>query len=163
MTTVASIDRYLAAVERVILSIAMLGMVAIIVANVVSRVFFSYSWAATEEFGTLLLLVITFIGISYATRYGRHITMSALQEFLPDSMAVKLQRFVSFVTAAVMLGLGVVATEYIIQIGHSGDTTNVLRIPLYMPYVIVPIGFFLAGLRYVGMGFQPDRPIADDA
>jgi C4-dicarboxylate transporter, DctQ subunit len=37
----------------------------------------------SEELNSILIILITFAGISYAARHGRHIRMSAIYDALP--------------------------------------------------------------------------------
>ncbi|MCB1313831.1 MAG: TRAP transporter small permease, partial [Sedimentitalea sp.] len=64
------------------LAAGVLLMAANTVANVIGRVFFE-SLYFSEELNRILIILITFAGISYAARHGRHIRMSAIYDTLP--------------------------------------------------------------------------------
>src|SRR5699024_5303981 len=114
-----------------------------------SRNLFGVSWAFTEEIGSLLLIVVTFGGLGYAARHRRHIAMSALYDLLADGGREKLGWVVSAVSAATMLVMAYLGARYAIQIYASGDTSNVLGIPMFLPLSVIPVGFLLAAVRFV--------------
>jgi len=134
--------------ERAALGLSMIVMSLLIVGNIASRQLFNTSWAFTEEIGGLLLIVITFGGLSYAAEQRRHINMSAVYDLLSPRGQQALTRAIDLVTALVMLAMAYIALRYVIQIAHSGDSTNVLRIPMFIPLIIVPLGFLLTAIRY---------------
>lgn len=40
------------------------------------------------------------------------------------------------------------ASEYVSAIQSRGRSSSALQIPLWIPYLIVPVGFALAGIQY---------------
>ncbi len=53
------------------------------VTNVVARFVFGNSIMFSGELNRILIIMITFAGIGYAARHGRHIRMSAIYDALP--------------------------------------------------------------------------------
>ncbi len=142
-------DGLLGVIERTLLGLSIIVMSVLVVGNVISRNLFGVSWAFTEEIGSLLLIVVTFGGLGYAARHRRHIAMSALYDLLADGGREKLGWVVSAVSAATMLVMAYLGARYAIQIYASGDTSNVLGIPMFLPLSVIPVGFLLAAVRFV--------------
>ena len=142
-------DDLLGVIERAVLGLSVIVMSVLVMGNVVSRNVFGVSWAFTEELGGILLIVITFGGLGYAVRHRRHIAMSALHDVLVPRRRAALERLIASTSAVVLLIMAYVALRYVLQISASGDTSNVLGIPMSVPLSIIPLGFFLAALRYV--------------
>lgn len=135
--------------EHAVLAAAILIMSLLVMGNVVSRNVFGRSWAFTEELGSLLLVVITFGGLSYAVHHGRHISMSVLHDLLPSPRQRLLSRVIAVLSALVMLVMAYISLRYVVQIAQSGDASNVLGIPMAIPLSVIPLGFLLAGVRYL--------------
>jgi TRAP-type transport system small permease protein len=59
--------------ERVLLALAMGAMALITAANVVARYLTNVSFAITEEYSVVLMVIVTLVGTALATAAGRHI------------------------------------------------------------------------------------------
>jgi len=77
------IDNTIARIEAILLATGVLLLAANTIANVLGRFVFQNSIFFSEELNRVLIIMITFAGISYAARHGRHIRMSALFDALP--------------------------------------------------------------------------------
>lgn len=148
MNVLQIIDKIWTSIEMMILSVTTILMSILLMGNAVSRFAFNHSWAFTEEVGQIALVVMTFGGISYAARHAKHIKMDGLFEAFPERIQKLLSIFISFVTAGVMLFVAYLSLQYVLYVHELGEVTTVLRIPVYITMSIVPIGFFLAFIRY---------------
>lgn len=144
----------LGSAERAVLALSILAMSVLVMGNVVSRNLFGASWAFTEELGSLLLIVITFGGLGYAVRRKRHISMTALYDLLPPLKRAVLRRVIAVVSSLVLLIMAYIALRYVLQIAESGDASNVLGIPMFIPLSIIPLGFLLAAVHYLASLFS---------
>jgi TRAP-type C4-dicarboxylate transport system permease small subunit len=143
------LDIAIARIEAVMLGAGVLLMAANTVANVVGRFVFQNSIFFSEELNSILIILITFAGISYAARQGRHIRMSAIYDALPASWRKILMILIALITAAFMLALAWYAMGYIITQAGRGRVLPALQIPVWWTLVWVPVGFLLTGLQYV--------------
>lgn len=143
------LTRFWIRAERFALGFCMIAISLLIVGNVFSRQFFGSTWAFTQEIGGLLLILITFGGLSYAAELRRHINMSAVHDILPPKVQFILTRVIRAVTAVLMFVMAYISFRYAIQIYHSGDVTSVLQIPMFIPLMVIPLSFFLTGVRYI--------------
>lgn len=144
-----TIDNAISRLESVMLAAGVLLMAANTIANVVGRYVFQSSIYFSEELNSILIILITFAGISYAARQGRHIRMSAIFDALPVGPRKVLMIFISVVTAVFMLGLAWYSFEYILSQAGRGRVLPSLQIPVWLTLVWVPVGFFMTGLQYL--------------
>ena len=144
-----TIDTAISRVESVMLASGVLLMAANTMSNVVGRFVFQSSIFFSEELNRILIILITFAGISYAARHGRHIRMSAIFDALPPKFRKPLMIVISLVTAVFMFGLAWYALQYILTQAGRGRVLPALQLPVWMPLVWVPIGFFMTGLQYL--------------
>ena len=143
-----TIDRTIAHVEAVLLAAGVLLMAANTIANVVGRFVFQSSLFFSEELNRVLIIVITFAGISYAARQGRHIRMSAIFDTLPPTLRKAMMVVIALVTAVFMFGLCYYSVTYMMAQAGRGRVLPALSIPVWWTLVWVPIGFFMTGLQY---------------
>jgi TRAP-type C4-dicarboxylate transport system permease small subunit len=142
------IDRVIAAVEEFIMATGVILMAVNTIANVISRFIFNHSIIFAEELNSVFILLVTFAGIGYAARHGRHIRMSAIYDHLADRQRKLMMILITAVTALCMLFLGWFSVEYIIDLQSKGRVMPALGVPVYLVYLWVPIGFFVTGIQY---------------
>jgi len=142
------VDTAIARIEAVMLATGVLLMALNTVANVVGRYVFRSSLFFSEELNSILIILITFAGISYAARHGRHIRMSAIFDTLPPRPRKMMMILISVVTAVFMFGLSWYSLGYIVTLAGQGRLMSALQIPVWWIYVWVPVGFFMTGAQY---------------
>lgn len=142
------VDDALAAVESIILALGVMLMALNTVANVLSRFIIGESLHFTEEVNRILIVLITFAGIGYAARHGRHIRMSAIFDVFPTNARRYLMSFIAIVTAAIMFYLTYWSIYYIGDVRSSGRVLPTLGIPIWSIYIWVPLGLAVTGIQY---------------
>ena len=148
------IDTGVSKAEGVILALGVLLMAVNTIANVVGRFVFGESLHFAEEVNRILIIMITFAGIGYAARHGRHIRMSALYDAFPVEVRRYLMIVIAFFTCAVMLFLAWFAVGYIHSMYKTGRVLPTLGFPIYMIYLWVPIGFVVTATQYFMTGLK---------
>lgn len=149
MRALAALDGAVARFEAVALALGVAAMAAISVANVVGRFVLGQSIFFTEELNQFLVVMITFLGIGYAARNGRHIRMTALYDTLPDRPRKALMVLICLVTAGFMLVLAWLAYGYVAGLAELGRIAPALGVPIWWGLVWMPLGFAITGLQYV--------------
>jgi C4-dicarboxylate transporter, DctQ subunit len=149
MRFLAILDNAIARFEAFVLAAGVLLMAANSIANVVGRFVFSQSLYFSEELNQFLIVLVTFVGLGYAARKGRHIRMSAFYDQLGDRGRKVLMIIIAAVTAAVMFALAWFAFDYVTRVAKLGKVTPSLQLPLYLTYLWVPVGFLITGIQYV--------------
>ena len=142
------IDSTISRVESVMLAAGVLLMAFNTIANVVGRFVFQYSLFFSEELNRILIILITFAGISYAARQGRHIRMSAIYDALPAPGRKGFMVLIAALTALTMFALCYFSIGYIGKVAKSGRVLPALQFPVYWIFLWVPVGFFMTGLQY---------------
>ncbi|MGX1097536.1 TRAP transporter small permease [Amorphus sp. MBR-141] len=143
-----TIDIAISRIEAVVLAGGVLLMAANTISNVIGRFVFQQSIFFSEELNRILIILITFAGISYAARHGRHIRMSAIYDEMPPHVRKILMVVISLVTAIFMFGLCYYAIGYILTQAGRGRLLPALQIPVWWIYLWVPVGFFMTGAQY---------------
>lgn len=126
-------------VERAIAAIAIFLIVAISAANVIVRYATNYSFAFTEEYSVLLLVVITFAGSAAAARDDGHIRILAFA----NRFDRKVRRWMLIVSTAatVLMFLLVIwyAAILVLDEYRFGDRTAGLGNPAWLYTAVMPV------------------------
>lgn len=119
--------------------------------EVVRRAIFNSPTQWAEELIRYLIIFAVFIGISSVTKKNEHIRMSVIIDLFSEEK----RRIVDLITA--LIGLVFSATVLISGIMLVGDAKSSetlsefgLNIPVYIPYLALPIGGALMSLRLIG-------------
>ena len=143
------IDNIISKFEKLMLGLGIIAMAVNTIAAVISRYIFNDAIIFTDELNMIFIVVVTFAGLSYAARQGRHIRMSAIYDLLSSSLRKIFMIIISAVTATFMFFLAYYAIFYITSVYTSGRILPALGIPVYIIYLWVPIGFIITGLQYL--------------
>lgn len=142
------IDTAISRMEAVILALGVLLMAVNTIANVIGRFVFGESIFFSGEINRILIIMITFAGIGYAARHGRHIRMSAIYDALPVGGRKALMIFISLLTSLVMFFLLYYSVIYVHDLYSKGRILPALGFPIYLIYIWVPLGFLVTGIQY---------------
>jgi len=154
------IDRQISKLEGFMLAVGVIAMTINTLAGVVSRFVFNSAITATDELNVIFIVLVTFAGLSYAARYGRHIRMSALYDLMPTKARKVLMLVISTVTSACMFFLAYYSGYYIAEVYESGRILPALGLPVFYIYLLAPLGFVMAGLQYA---FTAIKNLTEDA
>jgi TRAP-type C4-dicarboxylate transport system permease small subunit len=143
------IDGAIGRVEVWILGWGIILMAANTIANVFGRYVFNQSIYFSEEVNEFLIVIVTFMGLGYATRRGIHIRMSAIYDALPIKLRKAVMVVIASTTAVMMAILAWYALEYVQKVASRGRITPALQLPLYLTYVWVVIGLTLTSFQYL--------------
>ena len=143
------LDGVIGKIEVLILSWGIIIMAANTIANVLGRYVFFQSIYFSEELNQFLILIVTFMGMGYATRKGLHIRMSALYDTLPPRIKKVMMIFIALTTAVMMAVLAYYAFEYVQKVASRGRVTPALQFPLYLTYIWVIAGLAITSVQYV--------------
>lgn len=149
MRILAAVDHGIARFEAFVLAFGVLLMAANSIANVIGRFVFSQSIYFSEELNQFLIVLVTFVGLGYAARKGRHIRMSAVYDQLSDRQRKAMMILIAAVTAAAMFVLAYYSYVYVARVAKLGKVTPSLQVPLYLTYFWVPLGFIITGIQYI--------------
>jgi TRAP-type C4-dicarboxylate transport system permease small subunit len=136
------------AIEVSILVFCVASLGILLITNVFARTFFQSIYFA-EEVSKFLVMLTTFTGVSYAVRKARHIRMGAFLDAMPEKMEKVFIIIISIISAFVMGIMTWFSYKYLMNAMDMGHMTPALRMPKWIFYVIIPIGFGLACIQYL--------------
>lgn len=141
------LDRAIGFVNRSIAAIGISGGVALAFYNVVARYLFgsSLTWAA--ELTVYLFLWSTFFGAAYCFREDAHISISIVLEKTPPKVAKALMIVSHSVTLIFLAAVSWYGYEYLLLVIDLDERSIDLEIPMWIPYLVIPLAFASAALR----------------
>ncbi len=139
---------FIRTIEEWVLGSAMILIALLTIGNVATRTLLGFSLAFAEELCRFLIVLVTFVGLSYAASRGRHIRMTALYDMLPLGPRRRLMIVINSTTALLMVYMAWLALEYLLVMARLGSVSPTLRVPLYLVYLAAPLGFVMAGMQY---------------
>src|SRR3974390_639357 len=104
-------------IEKVLAAAAMAALCLITIGNVITRYFTNYSFAFTEEYSIVLMVVVTMLGASIATAADRQIRITWFAHMLPPRWERVAEVVATLATTAMfalllVLGARLVWDEY---------------------------------------------------
>jgi C4-dicarboxylate transporter DctQ subunit len=145
---VGSLVRVFNRLEEYILWVLMLEMVLLSFLQVVLRYVFHTSFSWGEEVLRYQMVFVTFLGASAAVKKDSHISVTALVDRLPPLPACYVKAAASLVGCIFCFVLCYYSTRLAVEVKDSGQLTPALGIPNFIPYLFIPVGSFLMGLRF---------------
>jgi C4-dicarboxylate transporter DctQ subunit len=142
------IDRTAEHIEEFILGGSVLFLSGLLIVHVLGRQFLGTGVTGQVELTRMSMVIITFAGLGYGVRKARHISMSAFYDQLRGRPRKLLLMLIHLATGALMFYLAWHAWDYVSAIQDRGRRSSALQIPLWMPYLVAPVGFALAGTQY---------------
>lgn len=140
--------RVLQRVEEVLLSASILIIAGLTIVNVFCRSVLGFSLAFAEEVSQFCIIIVCFVGLSYAASKGRHIRMTAIYDQMPLRIRKALMVLITASTSAIMIVMACYALSYVAAVHDLGGIYPALRVPFYVVYSIAPLGLLLAGIQY---------------
>ncbi|WP_313524390.1 TRAP transporter small permease [Anaerotignum sp.] len=143
------VDEMISKIEELFLSYSIILMAAILICGVFARAVLNSSLTFTEEVGQMLNIIVTFFGIGYCARQARHISMSVVYDLVNKKGKKVMMCIISLVTSLIMFYLTYLSVHYVASVLELGRVTAALRIPMWITYIPIPLGFLLGGIEYL--------------
>lgn len=137
----------LSKIEEFLLSFFIISMAVDLVAGVVARNVFNASLPFTEEIGIALTIATTFLGIGYCAKKATQISMSIFFDLVPAKAKKIMQYIISLGSFIVMMVLCYLSFKYDMSVKNLGRVTAALRIPQWVIYFSLPLGFFFGAIE----------------
>lgn len=136
--------------EEWVLAYTLLMIVLLSFIQVVLRYGFHYNFTWFEEFGRYICIFMTFLGASIAVKTGTHFSMDAVVQAVPGRVAHLMKAIVNLSCGlffAVVVYYGIL---HCMKLNRYGVKTAAMQIPMYIPYLSIPVFSATMGLRFFG-------------
>ncbi len=147
------IIKWMEHIEEWVLAYTLLMIVILSFIQVVLRYAFHYNFTWFEEFGRYVCIFLTFLGASIAVKTGAHFSMDAVVQAVPGRAAHLMKALVNFCCGLFFIIIIYYGILHCMKLQRFGVKTAAMRIPMYIPYLSIPIFSFTMGLRFFGKSF----------
>lgn len=135
--------------EKMICTVTLALMSAIIVAQVFFRYVLNNSLSWSEELARYLFIWTIYIGISYGVKMDKHVAVDAVYSYMPKGVKkyyamIAYALFLLFAVAIVYYGVTVVGMQI-----SSGQVSPAMGLPMQYVYVAHVVGMVLTVIRLV--------------
>jgi C4-dicarboxylate transporter, DctQ subunit len=124
-------------------------MCIVILIAVFLRYVVHYPFPWGEELARYLMIYGVFLGISIGTRKKAHLGVEAFVNMVPKNM----KKAVLLVSALIQVGaycwFAYLCVTLTLILQENGQSTPSLRVPTYLVYGALPLGFILSAIRSV--------------
>ena len=133
--------------ERWCMMLLFVLLFLIVMAGIISRTIFNSPFTWTEEAARLAFIWMIFMGISYGTKYDKHINVTILLDKMPRKVACGFTIFWDIVALVLYVWVSFFGVKYI---GYmAGSKTSVLRIDQGITTSIVALSGLLNCYRII--------------
>lgn len=136
-------------IEEFIIVFTMIIMVIIMFVQSVSRYFIGTSFTWGSELAQYLHVWQIWIGASLAIRMQSHIRVNVFVELFPLIVQKVFNFFAIILWFVFAAFLAYEGTKYVINVFMSGQTSPSLHVPMWIPYLAIPIGGSLMMIRLI--------------
>jgi len=144
-------DRLLAGVrflEDGLLVILLSSMILLAAYQVVARNFFDTGILWGDSMVRVLVLWVTFIGATIASRNDEHIRIDLLGRFMGDRSSIWMDRFRSLFTAVIAGIFAWYSLEFVL-LDYEDGITAFASVPAWICEAVMPVGAALISFRYL--------------
>ena len=134
-------------INQSIAAIGIAGGVALAFYNVVARYVFGTSLTWAGELTMYLFLWSAFFGAAYCFKEDAHISVTVLLDRVPPKVAKAFMLLSHTVTLIFLLAVSWYGYEYLQLVIELDERSIDLDIPMWIPYLVIPVSFAFAGYR----------------
>lgn len=136
-------------IEEFFLVVTMAIMVLVMFGQSTSRYFIGTSFSWGSEFAQYLHVWQIWIGASLAIRLQSHIRVDVFINLFPPSVRRYINLLALFCWFVFASFLAFEGSRYVMAVLESGQTSPSLHIPMWIPYLSIPIGGTLMVIRLI--------------
>ena len=130
-------------------TMALVFMVFLITADVAGRYIFSRPIPGAYELNELALAPVTFLGLAYTALARGHISIDFFMKRMPPKIQSTIDVVINLIGIALFSVVAFQGVKMALHSKDSGLTTDILAIPTYPFWFLVPIGSILLCLILV--------------
>ena len=140
-------------IESYICRTLLATFVIMLFAQIISREFFQYSIAWTEELATYMFVWFVFFGASYAAKLSAHNRVTFQFKFLPRRAIQFIEAFADLIWLCFNLYFVWLSTSFILSM-NKFVKSQTLGLHMSWFYWVLPIAFALMSIRIIQVNYM---------
>lgn len=150
--TPSRLQRIATLIEDGLLTIILSSMIVLAASQIVSRNLFDESLFWGDPLLRVMVLWVGLLGAIVASRKKRHITIDIISRYLPGR-AKCLSRLITDLFTAMICAFVAYHCLRFVQMDMEAETYAFSIVPSWLVEIIMPLGFVLMALFYLGSSF----------
>ena len=143
------IDKIISNISESIAAIGIFSGVLIAFINVVARYSFNKSLVWASELTMYFFIWSIFFGTVYGFKKDAHISVNILLEKLPAKISKIILLFSYLITSLFLIAVAYYGYKYLLLVIELDEKSIDLDIPMWIPYLVIPISFLFSFYRVV--------------
>lgn len=135
--------------EEIIMVVMLVIMVILVFLQVIMRYVFNNSLTWTEELARYMFIWVSWLGISIGTQRNEHITIDVVVDRFKGKGYIAIMTIADLCTIAILFALAYFGVVLTMQIFDFHTVSTVLKIPMWIIYVCLPISCTLMMIRVI--------------
>jgi len=144
-------------IEEVLLTLLLIGISTIVIAQVAARYVFNSSLSWSDELARYFLIWSTFLSVSYCVKKRISIKIDQFQNSLSKPLIPWVKMLRHTIVLAFCLIMLPFSWEYVMQSVHNGSTSSALQVPMYYIQSAPLVGFGLLTIRVMQAWYREFR------
>jgi TRAP-type C4-dicarboxylate transport system permease small subunit len=144
-------------IEEVLLTLLLIGISTIVIAQVAARYVFNSSLSWSDELARYFLIWSTFLSVSYCVKKRISIKIDQFQNSLSKPLIPWVKMLRHTIVLAFCLIMLPFSWEYVMQSVHNGSTSSALQVPMYYIQSASLVGFALLTIRVMQAWYREFR------
>ncbi len=149
MNLLVRLNRLSDRMEKAFLAGAIIVCSLLLFFNVALRYIFLAPIYWAEEFVRYLMVWMIFVGASQVTLWGGHVAVDIVPRVLSKRANVILAFSVNIVCILFCMILGYLSVKQMMRVMRAGQISPALEIPMWIPYLSIPVGMALMFIRFL--------------
>ncbi|MGH1427312.1 MAG: TRAP transporter small permease [Arenicella sp.] len=148
-----ALKKIFANIESYICQLLLVVFVCLLFAQIVSREFFGYSIAWTEELSVYLFVWFVFFGASHAAKLAAHNRVTFQFKLMPQKLTAFFQLLSDLIWLAFNIYFIYISYQFIFYKMNLFWKSQTLGVPMRYIYLILPIAFTLMSIRIIQVNY----------
>jgi len=157
MKVLEYIDKIIALIEKTLVVIILLVMIALSCLQIGLRNIFASGIASSDIILRHLTLWLAFLGASLATREGKHLKIDVIPRLVSERYKHLITILIYIISAVVCCVLAKAGWVFV-SLERQSDAMLISKIPLWYAKLIIPGGFLLIAFRLIFKTLEQSFP-----
>lgn len=153
----SAVKKAIEIVEEYLIGIGMIGASVLLFINVAMRYVFGKGFHWSEETIRYAIIMITFVGCATCVRSGLHLSVDVLIQMVKSGkrhLINQILNIINLLFTAYATWLGI---DLVMFVKSSNQTSPMIGYPMYLFYLVIPIGMGLSTIWYLTKIINPDK------
>jgi len=143
--------------EEGMVGFALLSLAVLTAVQTGLRYTISYTFSWFGELANYTMIFCAYLGASIGVKYGTLFSMEALTEYLPDRASHALKTVAYGIAGVICVLFVYYGAIHILKTRAFGVKSPALQLPMFIPYLPIPLFSATMGFRFFVLSFKHFR------